>query len=258
MKKISYVQKSIPILILVLGFMLIGCSGDSTTPAGPSDIVTITFDHSVASFDISNLGVIIDVPQDAIVEGQIVPLQVQVAPANVPQRAYSDSIYDRIGWLGLTNAGDPDIHLQDEIRVAFPLNDNYKPSTIYSVFKYDPSDGLWQNTGKRAVISDDGLHAIFSANSFGIWGVFKSIPLTVEISASRTTAQAPASITLNALVDGGSPPYAIIWWYGDDSDPESGISVGHLYADPITYTACVIVVDSMNRQVSDELNIHVR
>lgn len=258
MKKISYVQKSVPILILVLGFLLIGCSGDTTTPVGPSDIVTITFDHNVASFDISNLGVVIDIPQDAIVEGQIVPLQIQVAPADFPQRAYASSIYSRIGWVGMTNAGDPDIHLQDEIRIAFPLNENYIPSTIYSVFRYDPSDGLWLNTGKHAVIADDGLHAIFSADNFGIWGVFEVLPLTVEISANRTTAQAPASINLNALIDGGSPPYAVIWWYGDDSDPETGISVSHLYADPVTYTPCVIVVDAMNRQVSDELNIHVR
>ncbi len=258
MKKTSYIQKFVQILLLVLGFVLIGCSGDGTTPSGPSDVVTITFDHNAMSFDIVDLDVVIDVPQGTVDVGQVVALKVRIAPPNLPERAYSGSIHSRIGWLDLKNGSDPDINLQDEIRVAFPLNDNYTASTIYSVFLYNQSDGMWHFTGKRAVVTDDGLHAVFSANSFGTWGVFRTLPLTAEITASRTTAQAPASIAMYAIIDGGSPPYAVIWYYGDDSDPESGISVSHLYAEPTTYTPSVVVVDAMNRQVCDDINIHVR
>ena len=258
MKKISYLQKLVPILILVLGFVLMGCSGSGTTPMVPSDIETMTFNHNAASLDYNTLGVSVDVPEGTLELGQEVELQVQIAPPNLPERAYTSSIHSRIGWLDLSNNSDPDINLQDEIRVTFPLNDDYPASATYSVYLYNPSDGVWHPTGKNAVVTDDGLSAVFSANSFGTWGVFKGVPLTAEISASRTTGQAPASIAMDVLIDGGSPPYAIIWWYGDDSDPEAGLSTSHLYVEPSTYTPCVIVVDAMNRQVSDDINIHVR
>lgn len=259
MKKISYIQKLTPILLIAFGFVIIGCSGgDGTTLVLPTDKVTMFFDHNAASLDYNTLGVAVEVPPDTLNEGEMVQLQVQIAPPNLPSRAYTDSIHARIGWLDLKNTSDPDINLQKEIRVTFPLNSNYNAATLYSAYLYNPSDGVWHSTGRQAVITDDGLHAIFSANSFGTWGVFESIPLTVEISANRTTGQAPASIALDAMIDGGSPPYAIIWWFGDESDPESGISVSHMYMEPSTYTPCVIVVDAMNRQVSDDINIYVR
>ena len=143
MIKISYIQKFAQTSLIVSAFALIGCSGSGTTPLGPSDIATMTFDHNAASLDYTELGVVVDVPAGTVDEGEVVILTVQVAPPNLPERAYSDAIHSRIGWLNLGSASDPDINLQEEIRVVLPLNDNYTASEIYSVFFYNQSDGLW-------------------------------------------------------------------------------------------------------------------
>jgi hypothetical protein len=245
-------------LLAVLGLLIVmGCSDGENLINLPTNPVTRTFSNIEASLTYNPLDVQVFVPAEAVGEGESVPLKVQLIPTNLPKLAYAEMIYERVAWLSMENEGDPLIMLQKELVVTFPTGENYKPNVGYSVFYFNQSDGQWVKTGKAATITDDGTHAIFAASDFGTWGIFHAIPLHVEAHASRTTVQAPASISLDAIIEGGSPPYSVIWFYGDDSDPEGGLAVSHWYEAPMKYTATCIVVDGMNREVSDSIDLNL-
>jgi len=245
-------------LFAVIGFVfLLGCSNGNDIAPLPTDEYTLFFTDTGASLNYSLIDVQVDVPVDAIGEGETVPLAVMVQPQNLPELAFSGSIFERIGWLSLENIGDPNIALMKEMMVYFPLYGSYVPNANYVVFYFNESSGKWSSDDRVATVTDTGTHAIFAADQFGTWGVFQAVPLKVDATASRTTAKAPGSITLTAVIDGGAPPYTVSWWFGDDSDPQSGVTVSHFYEAPITYTASCVVTDSANHTVSDYIDINL-
>ena len=251
-------NKNILRLASIIGIVvLFGCSNGNDTAPLPTNEYTLSFTSTGASLNYSLIDVKVDVPVEAIAEGETVPLGVKVQPTNLPERAFAGSIFERIGWLSLENKGDPDIALLKEMSVYFPLDGGYIPNENYIVFYFNESSGKWSTDSKAATVTDTGTHAIFTADKFGTWGVFKIVPLKVDATASRTTAKAPASITLTAVIDGGAPPYTVSWWFGDDSDPMTGLSAGHFYEDPITYTSCCIVLDSVGHEVSDYIDLNL-
>jgi hypothetical protein len=260
MNRLSWRLNLIRMMLLAGLIAFAGCSGGGVTPQLPGTVRTLTFDSTGGTLNYIDIDVSIFVPADAVMPGETVPLAVQVAPADLPARSYSNGTYDRMAWLQLKNNGDPLITLQDELVVEFPIDLEslaFTPQAneSYSLFFYDPSEGKWVNSGASATITDDAGHAIFSVDSFGTWGVFKAVPLTVDAYADRTTGIAPASISLTALIDGGAPPYSVVWWFGDDSDPKNGINVGHLYELPIKFTASCIVIDALGHEKSDTIDI---
>jgi hypothetical protein len=260
MIKMSWRLNLIRVMLLVGTLALIGCSDGGVTPQLPGNVRTLTFDSTGGTLDYTDIDVSIFVPVDTILPGESVPLAVQVAPADLPARCYSSGTYDRMAWLELKNNGDPDITLKDEIVVEFPidvesLDEKPQANESYSLFLYDPSQGKWVNSGGRATITDDANHAKFSVSSFGTWGIFKAVPLTVDAYADRTTAIAPASISLTAIIDGGAPPYTVTWWFGDESDPKIGLNVGHYYKLPMKYTASCIVIDALGNEKSDTIDL---
>lgn len=245
-------------LLTVIGLtVLFGCSNGNDTNPLPTNEYTLTFTSAGASLNYSQIGVQIEVPAGAVEEGVTVPLSVTVQPINLPERAVADSIFERIGWISLENKGNPDIVLQKGITVCFPLNGSFKSNQNFFVFRFDRKSGKWVTDGRQATVTDTGKYAIFSADRFGAWGVFQIVPLRVDATASRTIAKAPASITLTAVIDGGAPPYTVTWWYGDDNDPDVGLSISHYYELPMTYTPCCIVVDSLGHEASDYIDINL-
>ena len=258
MKKIA--KKSILkwVVLLVALIVIPGCSSSTTTPITPSASSTLTFDHLATTLNYLTLGVLVYVPNEALLDGETVPLTVQLSPPDLPVLGSSQTIHTRIAWVSLENSGDQDITLKDNLNVTIPLNEEYQPNTIYSLFKFDEDSRQWANTGRKVTVTDDTMHVTFAIDSFGTWGAFVNVPLSVEISASRTTAIAPASISLNAIIEGGAPPYSVIWYFGDASDPDSGVAVSHFYEYPMTFTPSCIVLDSLNHQASDVLDLNLQ
>ena len=252
------IMKKIIRIFAIAGLVLaMGCSNGSDPIQLPSDLIARTFDSSGGALNYSSLDVGVVAPEGAVGPGEVVFLTVQLAPPNLPDRGYAGNAFERIGWVMLANDGDPAIVLMDEIAVTMPLADDYDSNATYAVFQFNPEKGKWVRRDKSATITDDGMHAIFTADSFGTWGIFKVVPFTVDAHAKRTTAQAPASISLKAIIDGGSPPYTIVWYYGDDSDPEGGLAVSHLYEFPMKYTATCVVIDSQLKEVSDSIDLNL-
>lgn len=262
MIRMSWRLNLICMVLLTGTIALIGCSDGGVAPQLPGNVRTLTFDNTGGTLNYTDIDVSVFVPVDTVLPGDTVPLAVQVAPADLPSRGYSSGTWERMAWLELKNNGDPDITLQDELVVNFPIDlDSLaftpEPNESYSLFFFNPAAGNWVNSGGNATITDDATHAIFSASSFGTWGIFKAVPFTVDAYADRTTGRAPCSISLTALIDGGCPPYTVTWWFGDDSDPDGGLNVGHQYALPIKYTASCIVLDALGHEVSDTIDINL-
>lgn len=255
MKGISLKMNCLRVAVLAGILVIVGCSSNSTAPPIPSGKYSLSFTSASASLDYTNLDVLVGVPAQAIPDDAYVSLQAQLMPDNLPARGMAGSIHERIGWISLINMGDPTVSLQKELTVNMPLNGVYIANANYAVFKFDPSLGVWTAAGRAATVTDNGSHAIFNIDSFGIWGVFKGVALHIDAKASRTTAKAPASITLTAIIDGGAPPYTVTWWFGDDKDPQMGVAVSHQYENPITYTAACVVLDNAGHEVTDTIDI---
>lgn len=74
--------------------------------------------------------------------------------------------------------------------------------------------------------------------------------LTLNVSASPSSGQAPLAVQLSSSVTGGTAPYAFTWSFGDGSAASTLPSPAHTYQSPGTYTAALTVKDAANNQTS--------
>jgi len=73
--------------------------------------------------------------------------------------------------------------------------------------------------------------------------------LSVTTTATPNSGYAPLGVGFSASASGGVAPYTYSWNFGDGTSG-TGSSVSHTYANPGTYTAMVMVIDSTGRSTS--------
>jgi PKD repeat protein len=82
----------------------------------------------------------------------------------------------------------------------------------------------------------------------GVGFALQSMPamaqLTVTASGSPHSGVAPLSVNFTSTVLGGTPPYTFTWDFGDGTTGAAQNLV-HVYGSPGTYTASLLVVDSL-------------
>lgn len=81
-------------------------------------------------------------------------------------------------------------------------------------------------------------------------------PLNAHATGDPTSGDEPLTVSFSTTVSGGTPGYSYSWTFGDGSSSSSE-SPSHTYDSAGTYTAEVVVTDSMGRTDSDTVNIHV-
>jgi len=108
---------------------------------------------------------------------------------------------------------------------------------------------------QKAPVLGDGMHCVMHVSRPGVYGAFEHVPLHVEATVSRQMGPIPLSVGFKAIVTGGHPPYGVVWDFGDNDDPQAGVSVAHLYEDPGDYTVTVIVTDDSGNWTSDWIHL---
>ena len=66
----------------------------------------------------------------------------------------------------------------------------------------------------------------------------------IEAHVSQQAGRVPLSVGFKASVIGIQGTYSVVWYYGDDSDPETGNTVAHIYLNPGDYTATCMLVNA--------------
>lgn len=231
------------------------CSS-STSPLTPTTLETRTISNGTqAVYSVS--GVIVTAAADSFDPGDALSLGVVLNPADFPQSAGLPAIHERVASVVLSDATGSGTTIQSPLTVRIPLlrNDEVNGNSTLRLLRFDPDAGRWVNTGRNAATSDDANAATFTMTEPGTYGVFRQVPLKLSITPSRTTGKAPFSVALKAEVKGGTPPYTIIWWYGDDSDPDIGMTVSHIYENPSTYYVSAEVTDGEGRSATAFVNL---
>ncbi len=84
-----------------------------------------------------------------------------------------------------------------------------------------------------------------------------SEPLLVWAAATPETGDAPLSVRFTADLEGGTPPFAITWTFGDTATSTER-TPAHTYAAPGAYRAELQVADAAGDADSDWVEITVR
>lgn len=79
---------------------------------------------------------------------------------------------------------------------------------------------------------------------------------TVTATANPTTGTSPLSVSFTATVSGGLAPFTYAWTFGDGTSG-AGESATHSYGSSGTFTAQVVVTDSLGRSGSNSVTITV-
>ena len=241
------------VFLAALGLGQAGCNGGSNTLT-PTPVETQFI--SDGSAVVYSSGVSVNVNSQSFNAGETVPLAVVLNPANLPHRANLPQISEKFAGVSLIDSGNTGIGIQAPITVTIPLinrPDTHGSSQI-RLLSYSDVVGNWQAENRNAVVSDDGSHATFTIEHFGIYGLFQPVPLHVEAAATRTVGKAPFSVGLSAIIDGGTPPYSVTWDFADASTG-SGTAVSHLYKDPGTYHPSVEVKDADGQDAIGYINL---
>jgi len=242
------------LVLLFLMLLLASCNnGQYSNPASPSAVPSAIRTASVTEtggvYDFPDIGITVTFPADAIPAGEVFPFSVMAFPPNIPL-VPTDTTYIRLGTFMLDGI---DMTFGEPVAVTFPLADMFAGGTYSGGFQL--TDGNAWGTVGNAPVTDDGLHATMNINEPGIYGSFQSVPLHVEITVSQQTSPVPLSVAFRAIVTGGTPPYSAVWWYGDDSEPESGLMVSHIYFDPGDYSASCQVMDADGQSALDWVHL---
>lgn len=231
-----------------------GCEGDGevtlvpTTPETRSiaagDTVTFTAANTTVSATDNSFG-----------PGQAVDVSVVLDPANLPGTTRAGAYWEKHASISLVDVDNSGTFILEPLTVTIPLRNDGTGNTSLKLFQFDPVMQAWVITPQFASISDSGNRATFAVTNFGTYGLFRTMSLKVDAVSTRYTGKAPLSVSLQAHILGGTPPYSTVWYFGDDSTPEAGTSVSHLYEDPFTYQATVTVIDATGATVTDFANI---
>ncbi len=79
-------------------------------------------------------------------------------------------------------------------------------------------------------------------------------PLGATIAALPTIGTIPLVVSFNAVVSGGTPPYAYDWDFGDGGSSTQR-NTSHTYREAGNYSASVTVTDSQGRTVTRRINV---
>lgn len=236
-----------------------GCGSGGTAindPFAPTPEETGTVSNGDnVTFPLSGVRVV--AAGDSFNTGESITFDVILDPANLPLNIDSPTIHRRVATVNLVDTFDSNVQILTPLTVTIPLREqsDVERNQRLRVFRFDFDAGEWKGTGQNAIIDDTATKANFTIADDGVYGVFYPIPLAVDAIATPNIAKAPVSATLKARIEGGTPPYTVIWAYGDDAQPEAGEVQSHLYKDPITYTATTTVIDALGNSVTDFVQI---
>jgi len=242
------------LVILMLMLFLASCndaqfSNPSSPSATPSVIRTATVTELGGVFNFPDIGMQITFPDGAIPVGEVYTFNVQSFPPDIPL-VPSDTTYIRLGTFALEGE---DIVFDEIVEVRFPLADLFAANTYSGAFNLTDANA-WVPIGNAPVL-DDGRTAMMSIDAPGTYGSFQNVPLHVEITVSQQSGTVPLSVAFKAIVTGGTPPYNALWWYGDDDDPDGGLTVSHIYVEPGDYSASVQVFDADGESCLDWIHL---
>jgi len=247
--------------VLALGAALFitlvaGCSNGGSNALTPTAEETRTVGNdTTVTFPSSNVRVV--TAPDSFNPGESVDIGVILNPSDLPQQARTPSIHEKVSSVVISDATDSGTSINNPINVRIPLlnKDGLDNNSNLRLFQFDEVQGKWINTTRFANIADDTNSASFAADAYGTYGLFRAIPLSASVDPTRTVGRAPFSVGLTAAIKGGTPPYTVIWYFGDDSDPEVGETVAHQYKDPVTYHCTITVTDAAGEVTSNFVDL---
>jgi hypothetical protein len=80
--------------------------------------------------------------------------------------------------------------------------------------------------------------------------------LTVEIEADPDIGRAPLMVHFRALLEGGTGPFTYAWDFGDGGH-DTGSAATYTYELPGSYTATLVVTDSLGASGHQEVGVQV-
>ncbi len=243
------------IFTILLVSLLIGCNSNEpyTNPVSPGAASTVWHTGTVTpaggTFDFADIGINIIFPAGAVPVGETFAFSVRGFPSDVPIVPVGSTLI-RLGTFEMTGNGTV---LLEPAVVRFLIAEHRGQGTISRGFMLNNSYA-WQAYGNAPIMAD-GMHALMTIYGPGIYGAFEPVPLHVEATVSQQMGTVPLSVALRAIITGGNPPYSALWFFGDDTDPESGINIAHWYVNPGDYDATVTVTDSAGGTAIDWVHI---
>lgn len=242
-------------ILLSMCLVLVACndglySNPTSPPATTTEWRVMTADSAGGSFAFSDIGAYVSFPPGAIPAGEIHTFRVRLFPEGIPLLP-SGPVLVRLGTFEFDG---PEIEFDSPVEVKFRLAE--QKSTGLGLHGYWlNAQRQWEFLQSAPVVNGDGSFSVMHIDKPGIYGAFQFVHLHVEATVSRQQGPIPLTVGFKAIIIGGHPPYQAIWHFGDNEDPEAGISVSHAYLDPGVYTAGVIVVDADENWVSDWLTL---
>lgn len=253
--RLSWLQINLVILTLIL--VSVGCSsGTYTNPmsphATPTAWRTLTVTDAGGEFNFPDIGLYFSIPAGAVLSDERYTFNVRGFPSGIPL-VPTGPVFVRLATFELVG-GPEDFEFELPIEVTFQLIEARSPGI--STSGYALNDANQWEFSQVAPILTDGIHAIMSITAPGVYGSFMPIPLHVEIKVSRSSGPIPLSVGFEALITGGHPPYTVLWQWGDNEDPDTGIAISHMYPDPGTYTCSAQVYDAEMHTAQDWINVY--
>jgi hypothetical protein len=211
---------------------------------------TLTVDSAGGSFSFSDIGAYIAFPADAIPAGEMYTFRIRLFPEGIPLLP-TGPVLIRMGTFELDG---PEVDFQAPVEVRFRIVE--EKSQGLGLRGYWLNDQRqWEFLQNAPVVNGNGSFSVMRIDKPGIYGAFQVVSLHVEATVSRQQGPVPFTVGFRAVITGGHPPYQAIWHFGDNEDPEAGVSVTHAYLDPGVYTAGVMVLDEDGNWVSDWLTL---
>ncbi|HEX9744144.1 MAG TPA: PKD domain-containing protein [bacterium] len=234
--------------------ILVGCTGGfDNNPVSPNVAQTewraFTVNEAGGTFNFPEIGIWVEIPSGAVPTGEVYSFSVRGFPDGIPPLP-GGPVYVRMATMEMDG---PDVSFLKNIKITMQLAEPKTPGAGAVAFQINGAF-QWQQMHNNAVYLNGNTASMY-VDTPGIYGAFLPIPLNVEISLTRQSGPVPLSVGLEALVTGGHPPYLVIWNYGDNDQPESGLATAHVYDAPGVYSISCFVTDESNHQVTDLISV---
>jgi PKD repeat protein len=231
------------LIFIALAILVVGCNdGTYSNPTSPPTTQTewraMTVTDAGATFSFSDIGAYVSFPAGTIPTGEVYTYNIRLNPEGVPMIP-TGPVYYRLGTFELVGSYTDFL---EPVEVQWRIAEQKRSGLSTEAFWIN-DDGKWE-WSRVAVVLQDGIHVATFVPHPGVYGSFLRVPLHVEATASMTQGPVPLSIGLKAIITGGTPPYSMVWDFGDDTDPQAGVTVAHSYVDPGTYTITCMVADA--------------